>query len=445
MGRSRHGRVVWTRRRVLLLFGSVFGLVIAIAAVLGLVRTGGDGTAPLGTTVGGVDIGGMTTSQAETAVTTALSRGTTTVTANGMTITAKTSDLITPTDLASDVIAAMASRPLYTSLLHVGSSFPVTVRSYALDDRAAVNGVIPIGAVSDATIEWVGSKWAVRRGVSGVSVDMDALMGAFGSITAEDSSSWTVSTTHVAGVAATVGTIPGTKPITPSTIANVVRGVNAILGRTYAIQVKGEDARVIPASARSSWVSFSPQSGSVVAVISRKAIASTIDSTTRSMRVAPVNTVIVTSPDGDTDIATTTAGRDGSEVTASASGADTIRTAVMNGSDATVSAVRSVLKSSTTRERAESDWSKADGTPWIEVNTARGVAYAYRGSTLVRTMTITESSSWTGSEYVRSVTGSTARLTNGLTMGVGGGVSLGSTDAAWTASFVSVGTLVRKD
>ncbi|MGA0567990.1 L,D-transpeptidase family protein [Rathayibacter sp. KR2-224] len=259
------------RRRLLWISIALGAFVVLAAAALTLL------IAP-GTTVAGVQVGGLPPSIAANLVSQRMNEAS--ISVNGVRMTGR--ELGIEGDAAATTATALADRPLW----NVGAWFgkpidaPVTLETGKVDK--ALQQALPAlyTKATDATVTFANGKYAVKPAASGIRVDTAALARGLQASFSRDGDHVSVRTTRAEALA----------PISTTTASATADKLNTMLA-TIGFYVGTERTVPIAPDVASSWLTVTPHesNGSFSITADQKKIQNAVDALPGQVNRQPVN------------------------------------------------------------------------------------------------------------------------------------------------------------
>ena len=367
----------------------MMGIILGTIALLALLTfafmvpvNGNRSTIPNHTSIGKVDVSGLTHAEAIAKMTKASDKSAMTVRHGKTSKTFPYKDMGISFNIEHAVKSAFSSRSTVSSLFNENIPMPVSIDNSTA--RSVVNAsIVGKSAVRDESIAFNNNNnaYVLDKGAEGQSIDVDDIdqsiihQSCQGFCTGNDD--------DISDIPSITVMITHGEPYTIANADDIIKSADAFIGRSYTISLDG-DTMTIPKSTVSQWISMSSQSGKSVIVPNTSAIRSSMNAYLDTLGTAAENEDIITTPDGGRDIATVSYGNNGNKVVIDH--ADTlISNAISSNKGLSLKATRVVVPFKRQRTKAPSDFNSANGSPWITIDLSAQTAYAYRGTTLIKT------------------------------------------------------------
>lgn len=363
-----------------MIMGIILGTMALLTFALMVPINGNRGTIPNHTSIGKVDVSGLTHAEAIAKMTKVFDKSAITVRHGNTSKTFSYKDMGISFNIENAVKSAFSSRSIVSSLLNTNISMPVSIDNSTA--RSVVNAsIVGKSAVRNESITFNNNAYVLDKGAEGKSVDADDIdqsvihQSCQGFCTGNDDD---ISDKPSINVMITHG-----EPYAITNADDIVKSANAFIGRSYTISLDG-NTMTIPKATVSQWISISSQSGKSVIVPNTNAITSSMNAYLDSLGTPARNETIITTPDGGRDIATVSYGSNGNKVVIDH--ADTlISNAISSNKDLSLQATRVMVPFTQQRNKAPSDFNNTNGSPWIKIDLSAQTAYAYKGTTLIKT------------------------------------------------------------
>lgn len=363
-----------------MIIGIILGTIVLLTFAFMVPINGNRSTIPNHTSIGKVDVSGLTHAEAVAKMTRAFDESGITVRHGKTSKTFPYKDMGISFNIEHAVKSAFSSRSTVSSLFNENIPMPVSIDNSTA--RSVVNaGMVGKSAVRDENITFNNDAYVLDKGAEGQSIDVDDIdqsvihQSCQGFCTGNDDD---ISDRPSINVMITHG-----EPYAITNADDIIKSANAFIGRSYTISLDG-NIMTIPKATVSQWISISSQSGKSVIVPNTSAITSSMNAYLDTLGTAAENEHIITTPDGGRDIATISYGSNGNKVVIDH--ADTlISNAISSNKDLSLKATRVMVPFTQQRTKAPSDFNSANGSPWITIDLSAQTAYAYKGTTLIKT------------------------------------------------------------
>lgn len=396
------------------------------AALFTIPMHGNGDKIPNNTTIGSIEVSGMTRKQANDTIRKSID-GTTAEFRNGSrNASLHYSDIGASFDIPSAIDKAMKPRSFIAGMMNTNVSIPVTIDNSVA--RKTLNEKLLIGkdTVTDERLSFDNGAYTIRQGTTGKSVDMsvvdNAIMGT--SCTRICTGEYDGTASHKT-INATVIT---EKPYALNNADDIIKTANAIIGRNYMLNIDGDEV-VIPKSVAAHWITTSSNNGKDTVTPDVEGINSSMNEYLDSLGTPAKNETIITTPEGG-DIATTSYGIDGEKIVAEDGMASKIASSITQGKDISIQANRVTVDFAQQRTKAPSDFGSANGSHWLKIDLNAQTVYAYKGTTLVNTLPLA-----TGSAGSDATDAGTYYINVKYTLQTMRGVGYVSPDVPWVSYF----------
>ncbi|MBT1177267.1 L,D-transpeptidase [Bifidobacterium callimiconis] len=344
-----------------------------------------DKAAP-GVSIGGVSVMGQNASELKTTVNNAVKNSSVKViTASGATTTASLSDLGVTVDVdktVDNLLAATKSNALST----VNPFSKSSVGLVTTTDKLAMSTYLSDKLIGDdsrvvnANVEYNAdaNKFVATQSRDGESPTIDGVVKAVNALASEPGTTKAV----------TISTETVAAPISDETAATAAADANKRIDSDIVITNGGSKSFTIPSSEIAKWIKTTgdPTKGTIELTYDENAIKSYLASTLPDkLKQDAVTEENVVNSKG-TVITTSVKGVDGIEVTGTDGTAAQVLTALQNGTGSDIKAEVKTTQHETKSRQVNYD--VENGDPHMVINLSEQKAYAYNGTTLVKTFNV---------------------------------------------------------